>query len=202
MTTPDITKLIVRTALREPAGIRPALSPDQWENFCGVLPSCLEQSGRCRGSAARGIRQDLDQSPTRFADIGIEPDLLAGRIARNHCIDRIRARRMVSVDIDCRLRHCRSDAGPGTQADASECADACGLPGRARTRARGCCPGRLSRWRSYASLAERYGVPLNTMENLAARSLLNTERMPRTMTPEDDQDLERHDDDTIAPSMC
>lgn len=94
-------------------------------------------------------------------------------IARNHAIDRIRARREPAAYIDAALDV--ADPAPGPEAMAV----AGGESGRIyhcleeleRNRA-AAVRGAYLDGKSYAELAERYGVPLNTMRTWLRRSLL------------------------------
>ena len=94
-------------------------------------------------------------------------------VARNHSIDRIRARRQKTADIDAALDV--ADPTPGPEALA--------VAGGERERIHGCLDeleaeraaavrGAYLAGESYAELAQRHGVPLNTMRTWLRRSLM------------------------------
>ncbi|TGV62801.1 sigma-70 family RNA polymerase sigma factor, partial [Mesorhizobium sp. M2D.F.Ca.ET.160.01.1.1] len=94
-------------------------------------------------------------------------------IARNHAIDRIRARRKPAVDIDTALDVADPAPGPEAMAVAGDeterihlCLDELEKDRAAAVR------GAYLNGESYAELAERHGVPLNTMRTWLRRSLL------------------------------
>jgi len=171
MTTPDITKLIVRTALRD----RQAFDLLYRQTSGKLFGVCLRVLNN-RADAEEALQEVFVKIWTksdRFAVSELSPISWLVAIARNHCIDRIRARRMVSVDIDAAYDIADPTPDPETQADASD------MRGRVAA-----CLGELEPERagavraaylggaSYAELAERYGVPLNTMRTWLRRSLL------------------------------
>ena len=96
-------------------------------------------------------------------------------IARNTAIDRLRRQRDASADIDVISDTMPAlGAGPeGAAIAASEARRIVGcleeLPEDRREAVRGCYLGGLS----YGELAEKFGVPLNTMRTWLRRSLLS-----------------------------
>ena len=94
-------------------------------------------------------------------------------IARNHAIDRIRARRQPSAGMDAALDV--ADPAPGPEAaalagDEGERVHRC-LEELEQDRA-AAVRGAYLGGESYAELAERHGVPLNTMRTWLRRSLI------------------------------
>jgi len=94
-------------------------------------------------------------------------------IARNHAIDRIRARRKPTVDINAAMDVADQASGPEAMAMASgeiEQIDHC--LGELESDRAAAVRGAYLKGESYAELAERHGVPLNTMRTWLRRSLL------------------------------
>lgn len=94
-------------------------------------------------------------------------------VARNHSIDRIRARRRPTMEIDAALEVADPAPGPEAMAVAGgekdrihHCLDELEDDRAAAVR------GAYLAGESYAELAERHGVPLNTMRTWLRRSLM------------------------------
>ncbi len=109
----------------------------------------------------------------RFAVSDLSPISWLVAIARNHAIDRIRARRQPSVDIDAALDIADPTPGPEAMAVAGDesgrvhrCLDELDADRAAAVR------GAYLKGESYAELAERHDVPLNTMRTWLRRSLM------------------------------
>lgn len=109
----------------------------------------------------------------RFAVSDLSPISWLVAIARNHAIDRVRERRQPFVDIDSALNVVDPLPGPEASVVASQ----------ERQRIRFCLDelekdraeavrGAYLDGESYVELAERHGVPLNTMRTWLRRSLL------------------------------
>lgn len=117
------------------------------------------------------------QNAARYASNGLSPMTWLITIARNHAIDRLRARRKAESrgggDMDAVAD--LADAGPGPEALAvaaseNQRIDRCMSelePDRAAA-----VRGAYLTGESYAELAERHGVPLNTMRTWLRRSLM------------------------------
>ncbi|MGY6710301.1 MAG: sigma-70 family RNA polymerase sigma factor [Rhizobiaceae bacterium] len=171
MAPSDITKLIVRTALRDREAFDLLYRQTRGKLF-GVCLRVLNNRADAE-EALQEIFVKIWTKADRFAVSELSPISWLVAIARNHCIDRIRARRMDSIDIDAALDVADPTPDPETQADAS------GMRGRVEL-----CLGELEPDRagavraayldgaSYAELAQRYAVPLNTMRTWLRRSLL------------------------------
>ena len=111
----------------------------------------------------------------RYRPGGFSPISWMVAIARNHSIDRLRKRRGGHVAIDDEVIQI-PDAGPGPEAQLlasdtgrriGDCLD--GLPQDRAAAVRGA----YLEGDSYADLAERYDVPLNTMKTWLRRSLIS-----------------------------
>lgn len=109
----------------------------------------------------------------RFAVSDLSPISWLVAVARNHAIDRIRTRRQPATGIDAALDV--ADPAPGPEAKAvagdenrriDDCLDELEQDRAAAVR------GAYLKGESYAELAERHGVPLNTMRTWLRRSLM------------------------------
>lgn len=129
-----------------------------------------------RGEAEDALQEVFVKIWTKadsFAISDLSPISWLVAIARNHAIDRIRARRRPATNIDAALDI--ADPAPGPEAIVA----ARGEKDRIEQ-----CLGELEQQRaeavrgayltgeSYAELAERHGVPLNTMRTWLRRSLM------------------------------
>lgn len=115
---------------------------------------------------------------------GLSPMTWLITVARNHSIDRLRARRAVSGrSVDARVLEPLSDEAPGPEADAIAAQVRRHLydclsqlePDRAEAVQRAYIYGD-----TYADLASRYDVPLNTMRTWLRRALIS---LRACMTP-------------------
>ena len=130
-----------------------------------------------RGEAEEALQEVFVKMWTkadRFAVSELSPISWLVAVARNHAIDRIRARVDLStVDIDAALEV--ADPAPGPEAIAvaageseriGRCLDELEQDRAAAVR------GAYLKGESYAELAARHGVPLNTMRTWLRRSLM------------------------------
>ena len=129
-----------------------------------------------RGDAEEALQEVFVKVWTkadRFAVSDLSPISWLVAIARNHAIDRIRARRKPAADIDAALDV--ADPAPGPEAAVVaggeseriyQCLDELEQDRAAAVR------GAYLNGESYAELAERHKVPLNTMRTWLRRSLL------------------------------
>jgi RNA polymerase sigma-70 factor (ECF subfamily) len=171
MTPQDITKLIVRTSMRDRAAFDGLYRATSAKLF-GVCLRVLND----RADAEEALQEVFVKVWTkadRFAASELSPISWLVAIARNHAIDRIRARRQPLSDIDDALDI--ADPAPGPEAAAVAAGE--------REKIHGCLEeleqaradavrGAYLKGESYAELAVRHGVPLNTMRTWLRRSLI------------------------------
>ena len=112
-------------------------------------------------------------APTAMSPGGYSPISWLVAVARNHCLDVLRARKPIADDIDVALDI--ADAGPDPEQAAVDSGE--------RSRIDGCLDeleadkadavrGAYLDGFSYDELAERHNVPLNTMRTWLRRSLM------------------------------
>ena len=167
----DISKLIVRTSMKDRAAFDLLYKQTSGKLF-GVCLRVL----RDRGDAEEALQEVFVKIWTkadRFAVSDLSPISWLVAIARNHAIDRIRARRSPSANIDAALGVADPTPGPEAVAVAGgeaeriyHCLDELEKDRAAAVR------GAYLSGESYAELAERFKVPLNTMRTWLRRSLL------------------------------
>lgn len=171
MDAQDISRLIVRTSLKDRAAFDLLYRRTSAKLF-GVCLRIL----RDRGEAEEALQEVFVKVWTkadRFSVSELSPISWLVVVARNHCIDRIRTRRMQLADLDAAAEI--SDPAPGPEASAVAAGvrteiDRClgELDGDRADAVRGA----YLDGDSYAELAERFGVPLNTMRTWLRRSLI------------------------------
>jgi RNA polymerase sigma-70 factor (ECF subfamily) len=171
MVPQDITKLIVRTSMKDRAAFDLLYRQTSAKLF-GVCLRVLNDRGDAE-EALQEVFVKIWTKADRFAVSDLSPISWLVAIARNHAIDRIRARRKPAADIDAALDV--ADPAPGPEAmavagDESEriyhCLDELEQDRAAAVR------GAYLQGESYAELAQRHGVPLNTMRTWLRRSLM------------------------------
>lgn len=171
MAGPDITKLIVRTSI----GDRAAFDLLYRLTSAKLFGVCLRVLGD-RAEAEEALQEVFVKIWTkadRFAASDLSPISWLAAVARNHAIDRIRARRQSSVDLDDALDIADPSPGPEAAAMASGERDRIELClGELEMDRASAVRGAYLKGESYAELATRYGVPLNTMRTWLRRSLL------------------------------
>lgn len=171
MTSQDITKLIVRTSLRDRSAFDQLYRQTNSKLF-GVCLRVLNNRAEAE-EALQEVYVKIWTKADRFAVTDLSPISWLVAIARNHAIDRIRARRQPTTDIDAAY----DIADPSPDPEASAIAGAEGerihhcLEELEQDRA-AAVRGAYLTGESYAELAERHGVPLNTMRTWLRRSLL------------------------------
>ncbi|AZO35421.1 MAG: sigma-70 family RNA polymerase sigma factor [Mesorhizobium sp.] len=171
MAPQDISKLIVRTSMKD----RAAFDLLYKQTSAKLFGVCLRVL-RDRGDAEEALQEVFVKIWTkadRFAVSDLSPISWLVAIARNHAIDRIRARRGPSANIDAVLDVADPAPGPEAMAVAGgeavrihHCLDELEEDRAAAVR------GAYLNGESYAELAERFKVPLNTMRTWLRRSLL------------------------------
>jgi len=171
MTPQDITKLIVRVSLKDRAAFD-TLYRETSAKLFGVCLRILNDRGEAE-EALQEVFVKIWTKADRFVVSELSPISWLVAIARNHAIDVIRARRPATTDIDAAGDI--SDPKPGPEAlavagDESGRLHRC-LDELENDRA-GAVRGAYIEGDSYADLAERFGVPLNTMRTWLRRSLM------------------------------
>ncbi|MHA6644370.1 sigma-70 family RNA polymerase sigma factor [Mesorhizobium sp. A623] len=171
MTPPDISKLIVRTSMRDRAAFDLLYRHTSAKLF-GVCLRVLND----RADAEEALQEVFVKVWTkadRFAVSDLSPISWLVAVARNHSIDRIRTRRLPATDIDAALDVADPALSPEAAAVAVDenerihhCLDELEQDRAAAVR------GAYLTGESYAELAARHGVPLNTMRTWLRRSLL------------------------------
>jgi RNA polymerase sigma-70 factor (ECF subfamily) len=170
MTPDDIGKLIVCVALRD----RSAFDDLYHATGAKLFGVCLRVLNN-RAEAEEALQEVFVRIWTkadRFAISDLSPMSWLVAIARHHAIDRIRARRP-ATELDDALDI--ADPGPDPEAMAIATGE--------QDRIHGCLDeleegraeavrGAYLRGETYAELARRHGVPLNTMRTWLRRSLM------------------------------
>ncbi len=171
MNSEAITELIVRTSLKD----RPAFDLLYRYTSAKLFGVCLRILNN-RADAEEALQDvyiKIWNKADRFAVSELSPMSWLIAIARNQSIDRIRQRRVASLDLD-EARHV-ADIAPDPEAltlasgDRQQI-DKC-LEELDKDRAEAV-RGAYLRGDSYAELAQRYAVPLNTIRTWLRRSLL------------------------------
>lgn len=167
----DVTKLIVRVSMKDRAAFDMLYRQTSAKLF-GVCLRVLNDRGDAE-EALQEVFVKIWTKADRFAVSDLSPISWLVAVARNHAIDRIRARRQAAVDIDAALDV--ADPGPTPEASAvaggeneriHHCLNELEQDRAAAVR------GAYLKGESYAELAERYKVPLNTMRTWLRRSLI------------------------------
>lgn len=167
----DITKLIVRTSMKDRAAFDLLYRQTSAKLF-GVCLRVLNDRGEAE-DALQEVYVKIWTKADRFAVSDLSPISWLVAIARNHSIDRIRSRRQPAADIEAVLEV--ADPSPGPEAAAvsgneagqiHRCLEELEDDKAAAVR------GAYLKGESYAELAERYKVPLNTMRTWLRRSLM------------------------------
>ncbi|MGN6585292.1 MAG: sigma-70 family RNA polymerase sigma factor [Rhizobiaceae bacterium] len=171
MTPQDITKLIVRTSMKDRAAFDQLYRQTSAKLF-GVCLRVLNDRSEAE-EALQEVFVKIWTKADRFTVSELSPISWLVAIARHHAIDRIRARRMRTAELDAAAEI--ADPAPGPEARAmadgdamrlSRCLDELESDRAAAVR------GAYLRGDTYAELAERHGVPLNTMRTWLRRSLM------------------------------
>ncbi|MEW6631014.1 MAG: sigma-70 family RNA polymerase sigma factor [Pseudomonadota bacterium] len=171
MAPQDISKLIVRTSMKDRAAFDLLYKQTSAKLF-GVCLRVLKDRGDAE-EALQEVFVKIWTKADRFAVSDLSPISWLVAVARNHAIDRIRARRSPSANIDVALDVADPTPGPEAVAVAGgeteriyQCLDELEKDRAAAVR------GAYLSGESYAELAERFKVPLNTMRTWLRRSLL------------------------------
>jgi RNA polymerase sigma-70 factor (ECF subfamily) len=167
----DITGLLSRTAMRE----RPAFRELYTRTSAKLFGVCLRIL-RDRSEAEEALQEvyvKVWRRADRYVASGYSPISWLVAVARNHCLDLLRARKPAGEDIDAALDI--ADTGPDPEQAAvqgSERSRIDGCLGQLDTDKADAVRGAYLDGYSYEELAERHGVPLNTMRTWLRRSLL------------------------------
>ena len=167
----DITKLIVRTSLKDRAAFDILYRQTSAKLF-GVCLRVLNDRGDAE-EALQEVYVKIWTKADRFAVSELSPISWLVAIARNHAIDRVRTRRKPAVDIDAALDI--ADPTPGPEAmvmAAGENERIFGCLEELEAERAAAVRGAYLKGESYAELAGRHGVPLNTMRTWLRRSLM------------------------------
>jgi RNA polymerase sigma-70 factor (ECF subfamily) len=171
MTPPDISKLIVRTSMKDRAAFDLLYRQTSAKLF-GICLRVLNDRADAE-EALQEVFVKIWTKADRFAVSDLSPISWLAAVARNHSIDRIRARRQPTMDIDAALDV--ADPAPGPEATVvaggeseriHHCLDELDKDRASAVR------GAYLTGESYAELAVRHGVPLNTMRTWLRRSLM------------------------------
>ena len=171
MAPQDITKLIVRTSMRDRTAFDLLYRLTSAKLF-GVCLRVLNDRSEAE-EALQEVYVKVWTKADRFAVSELSPISWLVAVARNHAIDRLRARRKTTADIDAAIDI--ADPAPGPEALA--------MTGEESARVHRCLDeldedrasavrGAYLKGESYAELAERHDVPLNTMRTWLRRSLI------------------------------
>lgn len=172
MTTPaDLEALIARIALGDRAALGSLYAATAPKLF-GIAIRVLDNRAEAE-EALQDIFIKLWHNAGRYQSNGLSPMTWLITIARNHCIDRLRARRGGTAPLDEAAE--LADLSPGPEAQLVASRDRARLmdclaalpPDRAEAVTRAYLHGD-----SYADLAQRFGIPLNTVRTWLRRSLL------------------------------
>jgi RNA polymerase sigma-70 factor (ECF subfamily) len=171
MTPQDITKLIVRTSMKDREAFDLLYRSTSAKLF-GVCLRVLNDRGEAE-EALQEVFVKIWTKADRFAVSELSPISWLVAIARNHAVDRLRSRKQKTTDIDTAL----------DVADPSPTPEALAVAGRENERIYSCLNeleadraaavrGAYLDGDSYLDLAARYNVPLNTMRTWLRRSLM------------------------------
>lgn len=171
MTPQDITKLIIRVSLKD-RGAFDSLYRHTSAKLFGVCLRVLNDRAEAE-EALQEVYVKIWTKADRYAVSDLSPISWLVAVARNHAIDRVRQRRVRAEDLDAALDI--ADPAPTPEASALAAGDndrlrSC-LEELDRDRA-AAVRGAYLKGETYAALAERHGVPLNTMRTWLRRSLL------------------------------
>lgn len=171
MTPQDITKLIVRTSMKDRAAFDVLYRQTSAKLF-GVCLRVLNDRAEAE-EALQEVYVKIWTKADRFTISDLSPISWLVAIARNHAIDRIRARKQAAADLDAASEIADPAPSPEAMAVAGDesgrihhCLEELEQDRAAAVR------GAYLKGESYAELAERFNVPLNTMRTWLRRSLM------------------------------
>jgi len=167
----DIADLIARCALRDRAAFATLYSRTSAKLYGVTLRILRDRSDA--DEALQEVYVKIWQRADRYVPGGYSPISWLVAVARNHCLDVLRARKPQSEDIEMALDV--ADAGPDPEASAVDrgeraridsCLDQLDADKADAVR------GAYLDGYSYEELSARHHVPLNTMRTWLRRSLL------------------------------
>ena len=167
----EIAELISRCALRDRAAFKTLYTRTSAKLF-GVSLRILRDRGEAE-EALQEVYVKIWQRADRYTLGVYSPISWLVAIARNHALDRLRARRPTSDDLDVALDV--ADAGPNPEQatiDRSERGRIDNCLGQLEADKADAVRGAYLDGFSYEELAARHKVPLNTMRTWLRRSLL------------------------------
>lgn len=169
--TADIAGLLKRTALRDRGAFRDLYGRTSAKLF-GVCVRILRDRTEAE-EALQEVYVKVWQRADRYVQSGYSPISWLVAVARNHCLDLLRARKPSGEDIDLALDI--ADSGPDPEqaaVEGSERARIDGCLGQLETDRADAVRGAYLDGYTYEELAARYKVPLNTMRTWLRRSLI------------------------------
>lgn len=167
----DLTKLIVRVSLRDRAAFDALYARTNAKLF-GICLRVLNDRADAE-EALQEVYIKLWQKADRFAVSDQSPMSWLIAIARNHAIDRVRQRRRPSAELSEANEIADPLPGPETLTlHAAERARIAACLAELDADKAAAVQGAYLNGDSYAELAARHGVPLNTMRTWLRRSLM------------------------------
>mgnify|MGYP002384920627 FL=1 len=171
MTPQDITKLILRVALKDRAAFD-ALYRQTSAKLFGVCLRVLADRTEAE-EALQEVYVKVWTRADRFAASELSPISWLVAVARNHAIDRLRTRRPNRASFEEALELADPAPDPETLAvSGGEMASVERCLGELEADRAAAVRGAYVGGDSYAELAARFGVPLNTMRTWLRRSLI------------------------------
>ena len=168
---PEIAGLIARLMLRDRAAFRDLYALTSAKLF-GVCLRILKDRSEAE-EALQEVYVKIWQRADRYVANAYSPISWLVAIARNHCLDILRARKPASEDIDVALDIAAGGPDPEQAAvDSGERSRIDTCLGELDADKADAVRGAYLDGYSYEELAERHSVPLNTMRTWLRRSLL------------------------------
>lgn len=167
----DISELIARIALRDRQAFDALYSQTSAKLF-GVLLRLMGNRADAE-DALQDVYVKIWNKADRFAALDTSPMAWLIAIARNHAIDKLRARKAPAVDLDDVAEMVADDAKSPEQAAlaSSDARNINDCMGRLDADKAGAVRAAYMEGHSYQELADKYNTPLNTMRTWLRRSL-------------------------------